>query len=417
MSCKRGNLLYRRCRFIEGSVVIGVLYRRILPALPSPCGADQATIDQKKQPTSSDRLNRMRHVSTHSPALPTTQQTYRSTSVDLTMDGTRGPMLIIGAGICGLTLAHGLKKAGIPFEIYERDVDVDARGQGWAITLHWVLPFLEKLLEPEVYRALDGIQVDPEVGRNDTGNFLFINLANGEAKFRIPPNDRRRVGREKMRKLLLEGVEEHVRWGKRLVDISVSESEGSAVTATFEDGTRATGSLLIGTEGTNSPTRKYLLPEAYHTYQLPVRFVGVGINMTAEEVRPLRELDPLLFQGSHPDTGTFLWVSMLEVPAINGTAGTANERFRVQINLSWLVKEQSDEVARTDAEKLFQMQQKASGFTPNLLKVIFDIPQGTPVTQLKLADWPCVAWDNRDGKVTLVGDGKSRVLQAWQDWH
>ena len=323
------------------------------------------------------------------------------------MPENRDPVLIIGAGICGLTLAHGLKKAGIPFEIYERDANVDARGQGWAITLHWVLPHLQKLLEPEVYRALDSIQVDPEVGRNDTGNFLFINLANGEAKFRIPPNGRRRVGREKMRRLLLEGVEEHVRWGKRLVDIGASdESEGSPVTAAFEDGSRATGSLLVGAEGTNSPTRKFLLPEAYQTYQLPVRFVGVAVNLTAEEVRPLRELDPLLFQGSHPDTGTFLWVSMLEVPATNGTAGTANELFRVQINLSWLVKEQSDEVARTDAEKLSQMKRKATGFTPELLKVILDIPQDTPVTQIKLADWPCLAWDNCHGKVTLVGDGK-----------
>jgi hypothetical protein len=331
------------------------------------------------------------------------------------MNENKDPVLIIGAGICGLTLAHGLKKAGIPFEIYERDASVDARGQGWAITLHWVLPFLEKLLEPEVYHALGGIQVDPEVRRNDTGNFLFINLANGEPKFRIPPSGRRRVGREKMRRLLLEGVEEHVRWGKRLVDISLSESEGVPVTAAFEDGSRATGSLLVGVEGTNSPTRKLLLPEAYQTYQLPVRFVGGEVDLTAEQVRPLRELDPLLFQGSHPDTGTYLWVSMLEVPATNGTAGTVNERFRVQINLSWLVKEQSDEVARTDAEKLSQIKQKATGFTPKLLKVILDIPEGTPVTQIKLIDWPCVAWNNLGGKVTLGGDGKPRNLQERQD--
>lgn len=333
-----------------------------------------------------------------------------------TMKQIQSPVIIVGAGICGLTLAHGLKKVGIPFEIYERDIEVDARGQGWAITLHWVLPFLEKMLEPEVYQALDRIQVDPEVGRNDTGNFLFINLATEEAKFRIPPNGRRRVGREKMRRLLLEGVEEYVRWGKRLVDISVAESERFAVTAVFEDGSRATGSVLVGAEGTNSPTRKFLLPEAYHTYQLPVRFVGVAVDLTAEEVRPLRELDPLLFQGSHPDTGTFLWVSMLEVPATNGTAGTSNEQFRVQINLSWLVKEQSDEVASTNAEKLYQMQQKATGFTPKLLKVLLNIPQGTPVTQIKLADWPCVAWNNRCGKVTLAGDGKPQGFDSGRFW-
>jgi hypothetical protein len=47
-----------------------------------------------------------------------------------------------------------------------------------------------------------------------------------------------------------------------------------------------------------------------------------------------------------------------------------------------LVKEQSDEVARTDAEKLSHMKQKATGFTPELLKVVLDIPEGTPVTPI-----------------------------------
>jgi hypothetical protein len=204
-------------------------------------------------------------------------------------------------------VAHA-RQAGIPFEIYERDADVDARGQGWAITLHWVLPFLQDLLEPEVYRALDDIQVDPEVGRNDTGNFLFINLATEEARFKIPSNSRKRVGREKMRKLLLDGVKDHVRWNSKLVDIATSD-EGA--TAIFEDGHGANGMMLVGAEGTNSRTREFLCPESYRTYQLPVRFVGVAIGMTTEEVEPLRKLDPLLFQGSHPDTGTFLWVSYI----------------------------------------------------------------------------------------------------------
>ena len=45
-------------------------------------------------------------------------------------------MLIVGAGIGGLTLAQSLRKQGISFEIFERDVDKNARFQGWAIALH-----------------------------------------------------------------------------------------------------------------------------------------------------------------------------------------------------------------------------------------------------------------------------------------
>ena len=36
----------------------------------------------------------------------------------------------------GLTLAQSLRKQGISFEIFERDVDRHARFQGWAIALH-----------------------------------------------------------------------------------------------------------------------------------------------------------------------------------------------------------------------------------------------------------------------------------------
>lgn len=45
-------------------------------------------------------------------------------------------VLIVGAGLGGLTLAQSLRKAGISFEIFERD-DGDLRSvQGWAISIH-----------------------------------------------------------------------------------------------------------------------------------------------------------------------------------------------------------------------------------------------------------------------------------------
>ncbi|KAF2092634.1 FAD/NAD(P)-binding domain-containing protein [Rhizodiscina lignyota] len=313
------------------------------------------------------------------------------------------PVIIIGSGVVGLTLGHGLRKSGIPFEIYERDGSIDSRDQGWAITLHWVLPYLKKLLDQETYEALNSVQVDPEVGRNDTGNFLFINLATEEAKFRIPPNERRRVNREKMRRLLLQGIADRVHWSKTLIDI-IKDSSSNDVTAVFEDGSQVTGSLLIGAEGTNSRTRQFLCPGNYINSLLPVRFIGAAVDMTPDQVKPLRDLDPLLFQGCHPDTGSYLWCSMLEVPEINGTAGTPNERYRVQLNVSWPVKSPDDEVKETDAGRLAQMKQKATGWSPKLKAVIDAIPENSVVTEIRLVDWPCLEWDNRGGSVTLVGD-------------
>jgi len=321
------------------------------------------------------------------------------------------PVIIIGAGVVGLTLAHGLANADIPFEIYERDDRIDARQQGWAITLHWALAFLRQLVNGDTLAAVDASQVDPEVARNDTGNFLFLNLATLETKFRIPPNERRRVGRLRFRQALLSGprIAGRVHWGKRLEDIEVSEDGG--VRVRFRDGSSSVeGSILVGAEGTNSRTRQFLAPETYRNQPLDVKLLGAGVDMTPEQARPLREIDPLLFQGCHPETNNFLWVSVLDTPATNGTEGTEREYYRMQLILSWHVKTPSDaDMPSTPAGLAREMKRRAADFHPtlreavNLLPEDYDSDDDGP-REIALQDWPCLPWDNRNGVVTLVGD-------------
>jgi 2-polyprenyl-6-methoxyphenol hydroxylase-like FAD-dependent oxidoreductase len=45
-------------------------------------------------------------------------------------------VLIVGAGLGGLSLAQNLRKQGISFEIFERDPEKNSRSQGWAIALY-----------------------------------------------------------------------------------------------------------------------------------------------------------------------------------------------------------------------------------------------------------------------------------------
>lgn len=45
-------------------------------------------------------------------------------------------VLIVGAGLGGLTLAQVFRKNGVSFEIFERDEHEVVRAQGWSLTMH-----------------------------------------------------------------------------------------------------------------------------------------------------------------------------------------------------------------------------------------------------------------------------------------
>jgi len=77
---------------------------------------------------------------------------------------------------------------------------------------------------------------------------------------------------------------------------------------------------------------------------------------------------------------------MLESPAVNGTAGLDRERYRVQVNISWHVKEPRDEVPRSDAERLTEMKRRAVDFAKALEDAVRMIPEGSPVQETALAD-------------------------------
>ena len=117
-------------------------------------------------------------------------------------------VLIVGAGITGLILAQALRSHKIPFTIFERDPTPDHRGRGWGLTIHWAMDNLLALLPPHIVDRLPESYVDPEaVKRGENGNFLFFDLQTGEARWKVPPSKRMRVSREKLRKLLMEGLD------------------------------------------------------------------------------------------------------------------------------------------------------------------------------------------------------------------
>jgi len=75
-----------------------------------------------------------------------------------------------------------------------------------------------------------------------------------------PVNSEKSVSRMTMRQVLLTGLEEVVQFDKKFTHYE--QHSNGTVTAFFEDGTSATGDVLVAADGTNSRVRQQYLPRA-----------------------------------------------------------------------------------------------------------------------------------------------------------
>jgi 2-polyprenyl-6-methoxyphenol hydroxylase-like FAD-dependent oxidoreductase len=189
-------------------------------------------------------------------------------------------VLIIGGGTGGLCLAHGLKRAGIDVAVYERDrtradglhgyrVGIDPDGSR---ALHACLP-------PELYDTFVATCA------REPGHFNMLTEQMGEVlSLPVPAsidpvNSEKSVSRMTLRQVLLTGVEDVVHFDK--VFTRYEQHGDGTVTAHFEDGTTATGDLLIAADGSNSRVRRQYLPEA-RLEDSGILAIGAKLPLTPE---------------------------------------------------------------------------------------------------------------------------------------
>jgi 2-polyprenyl-6-methoxyphenol hydroxylase-like FAD-dependent oxidoreductase len=174
-------------------------------------------------------------------------------------------VLVAGAGIGGLCLAQGLRKAGIEVAVFERDRSQHFRNQGYRIGLNTDGGRALRSCIPEsLFELVTATSCKPLAGRfvmyDAQLNVRFArSTPEPDEGLVLPDRPFRSVNRLTLREILLVGLENVVHFGKSLVHI---EQKDGLVCAHFADGTCNTGDLLVGADGARSVVRQWLLPHA-----------------------------------------------------------------------------------------------------------------------------------------------------------
>jgi 2-polyprenyl-6-methoxyphenol hydroxylase-like FAD-dependent oxidoreductase len=170
---------------------------------------------------------------------------------------TTETVAIAGAGLGGLCLAHGLRKAGIDVSVYERDPAPLVRRQGYRITVdeHGTRA-LRDCLPPHLF------DLAAAVAKGAGGYFRYTDRNLRDAfKLTFPDNAEMlgQVDRQTLRTILLMGLEDRVHYAKAVTRIATG-THGAVLQ--FEDGSRAVeASVVVAADGAGSRLAAQLLPD------------------------------------------------------------------------------------------------------------------------------------------------------------
>ncbi|KAH7122024.1 hypothetical protein B0J13DRAFT_566847 [Dactylonectria estremocensis] len=316
------------------------------------------------------------------------------------------PVLIIGAGISGLLLAQRLHQDGVPFRLFERDADLKTRGAGWGLTLHWSLPALRSLLPDHLAQRLPEAYVDrAAVAEGASSSFPFFDLSTGELKAATPKASeaqRIRVTREALRHLLATDI--NIEWEKSLADATFGPT---SATATFEDGSSMTGRLIIACDGAQSRVRRLIFPGQWETYKLPVRMLGVKLQLSPEQMKSVHDLDRFFLQGTASSNDSFVYISVLDAP---GNNAASSDKYVCQMCVSWpyrdafFNKPSPTEIPETNEEKRQFIETIAKTWAEPFRTLAHSIPPNEEIKHLTPQDFAPPPDLRTTGRALLMGD-------------
>jgi len=186
---------------------------------------------------------------------------------------------IVGGGIGGVALAVACLHRGIPFTLFERDNNFEARAQGYGLTLQQASKAIEGL---GIFSLEDGVISTRHLVHTTEGKVIgewgIRKWISPDAK-KSPKRTNIHIARQSLRLALLKqlGGHEAIQWGHQLIDYKESENEG--INLNFQvNGEIKTykADLVVGADGIRSSVRRQLI---------------------GEDITPLRYLDCIVILG------------------------------------------------------------------------------------------------------------------------
>ncbi|MES2936705.1 MAG: flavin-dependent oxidoreductase [Pseudomonadota bacterium] len=168
------------------------------------------------------------------------------------------PILIVGGGIGGLTLALSLHQAGLPCRVFESAPEIAPLGVGINLLPHAMREMSELGMQDALLRA--GVETRELCFFNRFGQHIRTEPRGRFAGYDWPQVS---IHRGDLQMALLEAVRarvgaDRVVTGRQCVRV---EQDAAGVRVLFEDGSEARGSAAVGCDGIHSAIRAQLHPD------------------------------------------------------------------------------------------------------------------------------------------------------------
>ena len=177
--------------------------------------------------------------------------------------------IVIGAGMAGLTAGIAMRQAGYEVEIYEKTRKLRPAGAGISLWSNGI-KILNKLGLGEEVAAIGGQMNRMEYLTHEGESLNNVDLIPLMEQVGQRPYP---VSRTDLQQMMLDAFgESDVRMGMRCVEV---KQDGDSATAIFEDGSTATGDVVIGADGIHSVVRSYLAGKIEPRYADYVNWNGL----------------------------------------------------------------------------------------------------------------------------------------------